>query len=72
MGNLNAIRDWGHSRDYKSPLENTSTKKKLRIMWLQQDNSVREFVNEAFKYINVKIKWIGKGIKEKFTVDIDR
>ena len=27
-------------------------------------------MNEAFKYINVKIKWTGKGVKEK-AVDIE-
>ena len=27
--------------------------------------SVREFVNECCRYLNLKIKWIGKGVNEK-------
>lgn len=59
LGNLEAERDWGHARDY------------VEAMWLilQQDSpddyvvatgethSVREFVQEAFRCIQVPIKW---------------
>lgn len=66
LGNLNAKRDWGSAEDY------------VKTMWLmlQQktpsdyviatgiSRSVKDFVNEAYKYINVKIIWKGKGINE--------
>lgn len=66
LGNLNAKRDWGHARDY------------VECMWkmLQQDTpddfvistgvskSVREFVEEAFDKINLKIYWEGTGLNE--------
>jgi len=66
VGNLDAKRDWGHARDY------------VEGMWLilQQDkpddyvlstnetHSVREFVEKAFKVINVDIVWEGEGINE--------
>tara|TARA_Y100000992_G_scaffold267779_1_gene206533 strand:- start:2783 stop:3841 length:1059 start_codon:yes stop_codon:yes gene_type:complete len=67
LGNLNAKRDWGHAKDY--------TEMQWKI--LQQRNpddyviatgkttSVRDFVNECCKYLNLKILWIGKGINEK-------
>lgn len=67
LGAIDSMRDWGHSKDY------------VQGMWLmlQQDNpddyilatnethSVREFVEEACKYIDVEIKWVGEGINEK-------
>ena len=66
LGNLDAKRDWGDAEDY------------IVSMWkmLQQNKpddyvistgksfSVREFVQEAFKNINIKIKWKGNGINE--------
>ena len=67
LGNLDAKRDWGHAKDY------------CYGMWLmlQQEvaddyvlstnefHSVREFVELAFSFISIKIKWIGKGVQEK-------
>ena len=66
LGNLDAKRDWGYAGDY------------VRGMWLmlQQDepedfviatgenHSVREFVELAFKEIDVKILWEGTGVEE--------
>jgi GDPmannose 4,6-dehydratase len=71
LGNLDAIRDWGHARDYALG------------MWLivQQDepddyvlasgesHSVREFVEHAFAHVGRTIVWKGTGIDE---VGIDR
>lgn len=67
LGNLSAKRDWGHARDY------------VEAQWLmlQQDkpddyviatgvqHSVREFVEDAFQEVGIKIRWEGEGIKEK-------
>lgn len=66
LGNLNAVRDWGHARDY------------VDGMWriLQQDDpddyvlatgethSVREFVELAFGEIGWKVTWRGNGTDE--------
>lgn len=66
LGNLNAMRDWGHAKDY------------VEAMWmmLQEDQpddyviatnkqySVRDFVNEASNYYGLKIIWSGEGINE--------
>ncbi|WJZ48046.1 GDP-mannose 4,6-dehydratase [Synechococcus phage DSL-LC03] len=66
LGNLNALRDWGHAKDY------------VEAMWLmlQQDepddyviatgeqHSVREFVEKAAPYFGFKIEWMGEGINE--------
>ncbi len=66
LGNLDAKRDWGHARDY------------VQMMWLilQQPKpedfviatgvqySVREFVMEASKVLNMDITFSGKGLDE--------
>ena len=67
LGNLDSKRDWGHAKDY------------VEAMWkiLQQKNpddfviatgkqySIRQFVDLVSKKLNMRIKWIGKGHKEK-------
>jgi GDPmannose 4,6-dehydratase len=66
LGNLDAKRDWGHSRDY------------IQAMWLmlQQDipndyviatgetRTIREFAELAFSHAGIHIQWIGKGVEE--------
>ena len=66
LGNLNAKRDWGYAPDY------------VEAMWLmlQQDqpedfviatgetHTVREFLELAFKEINIELVWTGSGIDE--------
>ncbi len=67
LGNLDAKRDWGFARDY------------VEAMWLmlQQDepddfviatgktHSVREFVELAFREIDIDIEWQGTDVNEK-------
>ena len=66
LGNLNAKRDWGHSKDF------------VEAMWLmlQQDEpddyviatgkqySVKEFIAEAAPIFNFNIEWRGEGLNE--------
>ena len=66
LGNLDAKRDWGHSKDY------------VRAMWLmlQQDQpddyvvatgetrTVREFVQVAFSKVGIDIEFEGTGVDE--------
>lgn len=66
LGNLDSKRDWGHARDY------------VEAMWLMlqqespedfvvatgQTQSVREFVEKAFKSVGFQIEWEGKGLDE--------
>lgn len=69
LGNMDAKRDWGHSKDY------------VRAMWLmlQQDkpedyviashekHTVREFVELSFKALGIDVKWSGEGVNEVAT-----
>ncbi|MCD4716338.1 MAG: GDP-mannose 4,6-dehydratase [Desulfobacterales bacterium] len=66
LGNLDAGRDWGYAGDF------------VKAMWLvlQQDepddfviatgesHTVREFVEKAFREVDIAIEWEGKGIDE--------
>ncbi|TKC03502.1 GDP-mannose 4,6-dehydratase [Pedobacter cryotolerans] len=67
LGNLNALRDWGHAKDY------------VEAMWLilQQDvpedyviatgvtTTVRDFVKLSFKHVGIELAFKGEGVEEK-------
>lgn len=71
LGNMDSKRDWGHAKDY------------VRGMWMmlqadhpddyvlsmEEQHSVRDFVNISCKHLGFDIEWSGKGIDE---VGIDR
>ena len=67
LGNLNALRDWGHAKDFVE----------MQWLMLQQDepddyviatgeqHSVREFVDIAARELGIAINWEGEGVNEK-------
>lgn len=71
MGNLDALRDWGHAKDY------------VRMQWLmlQQEqpddyviatglqHSVREFIHWSARELGVKLRFEGAGIHETAIVE---
>ncbi|WP_417658078.1 GDP-mannose 4,6-dehydratase [Pseudidiomarina aestuarii] len=66
MGNMNALRDWGHARDYVE----------MQWLMLQQDKpddyviatgrqySVRQFIEISAKELGVSIEWRGEAEEE--------
>ena len=66
LGNLNATRDWGHSRDYVYGIWLMLQKDKPDnyVLATGETHSVREFVELAFEEIGIKIEWCGSGIDE--------
>ena len=66
MGNIDALRDWGHAKDY------------VRMQWLmlQQDKpedfviatgvqySVRQFIEKTAAVLGMPIRWEGEGVNE--------
>jgi GDPmannose 4,6-dehydratase len=66
LGNMDALRDWGHARDYVE----------MQWLMLQQDKaedfviatgvqySVRQFVETAAKELGIQITWQGKELDE--------
>ena len=66
LGNLDAKRDWGHAKDYVEAMWLMLQQKKPDdyVVATGKSWSVRDFVKKAFKVLNIKIKWKGKGINE--------
>jgi GDPmannose 4,6-dehydratase len=71
MGNLDALRDWGHAKDY------------VRMQWmmLQQDQpedfviatgvqySVRQFIEWSAAELGIKLRFEGQGVNEVAIID---
>ena len=69
LGNLDALRDWGHAKDYVE----------MQWLMLQQESaddfviatgvqySVRDFVNAAATELGMTITWQGEGVNETGT-----
>jgi GDPmannose 4,6-dehydratase len=59
LGNLNAIRDWGHARDYVEGMRlilNHRTPDDF-VLATGVGRTVREFVESAYAYIGVEVIW---------------
>ena len=67
LGNLYSKRDWGHARDYVEAMWKMLQQKKPDdyVISTGKTFTIKDFVNRAAKKMNLNIKWIGKGIKEK-------
>jgi len=67
LGNIDAKRDWGYAHDYTYGMYLMLQQEKADDYVLATGNthSVREFVENAFQYINEEIVWEGSGIEEK-------
>ncbi len=66
LGNLDAKRDWGYAGDYVEGMWRMLQQKKPDdfVLATGQTHSVREFVEECAKYLNIDLAWKGKGTKE--------
>jgi GDPmannose 4,6-dehydratase len=66
LGNLNAMRDWGHARDFVEAqwLMLQQQKPEDFVIATGCQHSVRDFVNLASKVLDIKINWRGKDLKE--------
>ena len=66
LGNLYAVRDWGHAQDYVEMQWRILQQKKPEdyIVATGAICSVKEFVNKCCKYLGIKIYWSGKGLNE--------
>ena len=74
LGNLDAKRDWGYAVDYVKSMWLMLKKNKPSdyVIATGVSKTVREFVVEAFKCININIKWRGKGVNEVILVILVR
>jgi|TARA_B100000787_G_scaffold169055_1_gene159188 GDPmannose 4,6-dehydratase len=67
LGNLYAKRDWGHARDYCYAMWKILQQKEPDdfIIATGKQYSIKEFITLTAKELDIKIKWKGKGLKEK-------
>tara|TARA_B100000989_G_scaffold238449_2_gene185354 strand:+ start:17608 stop:18657 length:1050 start_codon:yes stop_codon:yes gene_type:complete len=67
IGNLNALRDWGHAKDYVRNMWMMLQKKKPDdyVIATNTSYSVRRFIELTYRYLGIKIRWKGKGLSEK-------
>jgi GDPmannose 4,6-dehydratase len=70
LGNMNAKRDWGHSRDYVEAqwLILQQTQPRDYVIATGEQHSVREFVTLAAETLGIGIDWSGEGVDEIGTV----
>ncbi len=66
LGNLNAKRDWGHSRDYVEAqwLMLQQPQPRDYVIATGEQHSVREFVGLAAESLGIGIEWSGEGVDE--------
>jgi len=71
VGNIYAKRDWGYAEDYVEAMWKMLQLKKPNdyVIATGKSYSVKDFINECVKILNLKAKWVGKGLKERL---IDR
>jgi GDPmannose 4,6-dehydratase len=67
LGNLDAMRDWGHARDYVEAmyLMLQQQEPKDYVIATGQQYSVREFVEQAAQRLGFDIEWRGEGRNEE-------
>lgn len=67
LGNLDAKRDWGYAKDYCEGMYLMMQQEKPDdyILATNETHSVREFVQETAKYLDIDLAWNGQGIEEK-------
>jgi GDPmannose 4,6-dehydratase len=75
LGNLDAVRDWGHAKEYTLGMWKMLHLDEPTDMILAtgKSYSVRDFLTMAFSIVGLKLQWSGEGINEKgFTSDSNK
>jgi GDPmannose 4,6-dehydratase len=66
LGNLDAKRDWGHAKDFVEAqwLMLQQQQPEDFVIATGKQHSVRDFINEVAKNIDMNIEWKGKNLEE--------
>lgn len=66
MGNIDALRDWGHARDYVEGMWRIVQHDKADdyVLATGEMHSVREFIELAFSHVDIALEWKGQGVDE--------
>lgn len=66
LGNIDALRDWGHAKDYMHGvwLMMQQDQPENYVLATNESHSIREFVELAFNEVGIEIRWEGSGLDE--------
>ncbi|OIO11549.1 MAG: GDP-mannose 4,6-dehydratase [Flavobacteriaceae bacterium CG1_02_35_72] len=66
LGNLDAKRDWGYAPEYVEGMWRIlqANSPDDYVLATNETHTVREFIEESFKYFNEEIVWEGEGVNE--------
>ena len=67
LGNLYAKRDWGYAKDYVEAMWLMLQQKKADdyVIGTGKSHSIKQFINQVCKNLDLKIKWVGKKENER-------
>ncbi len=67
VGNMDARRDWGYAKEFVEGMWMMvqRTEPKDYVLATNENHSVREFIEHAFNFVDIKIQWKGTGVDEK-------
>ena len=67
VGNIYSKRDWGHASDYVEAIWKIMQHKKPDdfVICTGKQYTIKQFINMVAEELQIKLKWMGKGIKEK-------
>ena len=67
LGNLSSLRDWGYAKDYVECmwLILQNDKPEDFVIATGEQHSVREFCQQAFRHVGIKLRFEGEGENEK-------
>ncbi len=67
LGNLDAMRDWGHAKDYVEMqwLMLQQSQPEDFVIATGEQHSVREFIEAVAGQLDISLRWTGAGIDEK-------
>jgi len=66
VGNLEAKRDWGYAKEYVEGMWMMLQQEKPQdyVLATGETHTIREFIEESCKHLNLSIKWEGTGLDE--------
>lgn len=66
LGNMDSKRDWGHSKDYVNAMYLMLQQEQPEdyVIATNETRTVREFVEIAFKHVDIEVIWQGEGVDE--------
>ena len=67
LGNLYAVRDWGHAKDYAISMWKILQYKNPDdwVIATNKEQTVKKFAEVVANKIGINLKWIGKGLNER-------